>query len=69
MARYCVVIEERSAEYGFVVRRMLVAKFVALGDAVSYAMHRRDTTDKPWSWVVETVNANRAMYTFERQSA
>ena len=66
-ARYCVIIVETSPEYGFVVRRMLVARFVAKGDAIAYAKHRRDTaTDhaKDWTWVVETVNANRSLHEF-----
>ena len=62
--RYCVIIEELHAE-GWVVRRMLVARFVALGDAVAYAMHRRDTCCKPWRWVVEVPNAIRSLHEFE----
>jgi hypothetical protein len=61
--RYCVIIDEGGAS-----RRMLVARFVALGDAVNYAMWRRNSLpdDKPWKFVVETVNAIRPLYEFAK---
>lgn len=63
-ARYLVIIEEHSKE-GFVTSRLLVSRFVAVGDAVAYAMQRRDTCGKPWTWVVETANAVHSLYEFK----
>lgn len=65
-ARYCVVIEELHPHGGWVVRRMLVAKFVAKGDAMAYAMDRRDKDTKGYEWVVETTNAIRPLHTFRK---
>ena len=66
-ARYCVIIDEKHKE-GWTVRRMLVARFVSQGDAVAYAMWRRDNCERTdWTWSVETVNANRALYQFAKE--
>lgn len=65
-ARYLVIIEEKNA-VGVVCRRMLVGRFVAKGDAVAYAMWRRDNDTKGWTWVVETPGAIRSLYEFTRE--
>jgi hypothetical protein len=59
-ARYSVVMVEFHPERGFVIRKMLVAKFVAKGDAIAYAIQRRDNQPKTgvqFHWYVETPNS------------
>lgn len=63
--RYLVVMEELHAD-GWVVRRMLCARFVAKGDAIAYAIWRRDTqTGTQFRWIVETPNAVHSLFDAE----
>jgi len=55
--RYWVVAVEKHPELGFVVRKMLVAKFVAKGDAIAYALWRKDNDTHGFHWHVETPNS------------
>ena len=66
--RYLVILEEKAPE-GWTIRRMLVGRFVAKGDAVAYAIWRRDTDQRGYTWVVETTGAIHSLYEFTKEVA
>lgn len=57
------IVEYNPISPAVVLRKMLIAKFVAKGDAIAYAVHRRDTSDKPFYWHVELPDGSHVFET------